>query len=217
MPEPSPTRGRPPRTTHAEVEHAALELFARQGFEDTTMENLADAIGIGRRTLFRYFPSKNDIVWGNFDLVLDRLRGLLAATPADVPVMRALAETIVESNRYEPEQLEELRIRMTLITSVPALQAHSMLRYAAWRDVIAEFVAARRGESPTDLVPQTISHATLGTSMAAFVHWVNSPGSDLDASLREAYGILRDGVTLRDAAPRPTWRLPTFGRQPLDG
>jgi mycofactocin system transcriptional regulator len=160
------------------------------------MEDLADAIGVGRRTLFRYFPSKNDIVWGNFDLVLERLRALLHATPADVPVMRALADAIVESNRYQPEQLVELRIRMTLITSVPALQAHSMLRYAAWREVVAEFVATRRYESPTDLVPQTIGHLTLGTSMAAFVHWVNNPGSDLDASLSKAYSILRDGTAL---------------------
>jgi TetR/AcrR family transcriptional regulator, regulator of mycofactocin system len=187
----APTRGRPPRTTHAEVERAALELFAKQGFEDTTMEDLADAIGVGRRTLFRYFPSKNDIVWGNFSLVLDRLRALLDATPADVPTMQALADAIVESNRYPPEQLPELRIRMTLITSVPALQAHSMLRYEAWRDVVAEFVADRRGEAPADLVPQTIGHAMLGTSMAAFVHWVQNPGSDLNASLEQAYGVLQ--------------------------
>jgi TetR/AcrR family transcriptional regulator, regulator of mycofactocin system len=193
------TRGRPPRTTHAEVERAALDLFARQGFEDTTMDDLADAIGIGRRTLFRYFPSKNDIVWGDFNLVLDRLRGLLDATPADVPLMHALADAIVESNRYEPEQLDELRTRMTLITSVPALQAHSMLRYTAWRDVVAEFVATRRDESPTNLVPQAIGHVTLGTSIAAFIHWVNNPGSDLNASLGEAYDILRVGVRLDEA------------------
>jgi TetR/AcrR family transcriptional regulator, regulator of mycofactocin system len=190
VPERKPTRGRPPTTTHADVERAALELFARQGFDNTTMEDLADAIGVGRRTLFRYFPSKNDIVWGDFDLVLERLRRLLDAAPADVPVIRALADAIVESNRYPPEQLVELRIRMTLITSVSALQAHSMLRYAAWRDVVAEFVAARRGEAPTDLVPQTIGYAMLGTSMAAFVHWVGNPGSDLDATLRDAYSIL---------------------------
>jgi mycofactocin system transcriptional regulator len=194
-----PPRGRPPSTTHAEVERAALELFARDGFEDTTMEDIADALGVGRRTLFRYFPSKNDIVWGDFDLVLDRLRGLLDATPADVPIMRALADAIVESNRYEPDQLHELRIRMTLITSVPALQAHSMLRYEAWRRVVAEFVAARRGESPDDLLPETIGYAMLGTSMAAFVHWVNNPGEDLDADLAQAYGVLRESIALDHA------------------
>jgi hypothetical protein len=85
---------------------------------------------------------------------------------------------------------------MTLITTVPALQAHSMLRYAAWRDVVAEFVSTRRHELPTDLVPQTIGHVALGTSMAAFVHWVNNPGSDLDASLDKAYGVLQANAKL---------------------
>ena len=190
------SRGRPPSTTHTEVARAALEMFARDGFEQTTMDDIADALGVGRRTLFRYFPSKNDIVWGDFERVLDRLRTLLDATPADVPIMRALAEAIVESNRYQPNQLHELRIRMTLITTVPALQAHSMLRYQAWRQVVAEFVAGRRGESPDDLVPQTIGYAMLGTSTAAFVHWVNNPGEDLDANLAQAYGTLRASIAL---------------------
>lgn len=162
------------------------------------MEDLADAIGVGRRTLFRYFPSKNDIVWGDFDLVLSRLRRLLDETLAEVPVMRALADAIVESNRYGGDQLEQLRLRMTLITTVPALQAHSMLRYAAWRQVVAEFVAARRGELPTDIVPRTVGFVLLGTSMAAFVHWVENPDTDLDANLREAYGVLRDVVVSED-------------------
>jgi mycofactocin system transcriptional regulator len=194
-----PQRGRPPSTTHAEVERVALALFARDGFEDTTMDDIADALGVGRRTVFRYFASKNDIVWGNFELVLDRLRRLLDATPDDVPIMRALADAIVESNRYEPDQLQELRIRMTLITTVPALQAHSMLRYEAWRRVVAEFVAARRGESPDDLLPQTIGYAMLGTSMAAFVHWVNNPDEDLDTNLAQAYGVLRASIALDHA------------------
>lgn len=180
------------------MERAALELFALDGFEQTTMEDLAEALGVGRRTLFRYFPSKNDIVWGDFELVLDRLRRLLDATAPEVPIMQALADAIVESNHYESDQLDELRIRMTLITTVPALQAHSMLRYEAWRNVVAEFVALRRGESPDDLVPQTIGHALLGTSTAAFVHWVNNPGEDLDETLARAYGILRSSL-----APEP--------------
>jgi mycofactocin system transcriptional regulator len=190
------SQGRPPGTSHAEIERVALDLFAREGFEDTTMDRISDALGVGRRTLFRYFPSKNDIVWGDFDLVLDRLRALLDATPAEVPIMRALADAIVESNRYEPAERRQLRIRMTLITSVPALQAHSMLRYEAWRAVVAEFVAARRGESPHDLVPLTIGYAMLGTSTAAFAHWVNHPNADLDANLAQAYGILRESIAL---------------------
>jgi TetR/AcrR family transcriptional regulator, regulator of mycofactocin system len=192
----TPQRGRPRSVTHAEITSVALELFATRGFEETTVEDVAAALGINRRTLFRYFRSKNDMVWGDFDWVLDRLRSYLAETSPDEPLMSALARAVVASNRYEPDQLPELRIRMTLITTVPALQAHSMLRYEAWRAVIAEFVADRLSQQPNDLTPQTIAHACLGASMAAFVHWVHHPGEDLDDNLRLGYDLLAKGFQL---------------------
>ena len=120
----------------------------------------------------------------------------MAATDAadpEQPLMDALGEAVVASNRYEGADLAELRIRMTLITSVPSLQAHSMLRYAAWRAVVAEFAAGRLGTDADDLAPQAIGHAALGISMAAFQQWVRRPGSDLERLLREAYALLARG------------------------
>jgi TetR/AcrR family transcriptional regulator, regulator of mycofactocin system len=176
------------------VTRTALELFAEHGFEETTVDDIADALGVSRRTLFRYFPSKNDMAWGDFDWVLARLRRCLAETGPGEPLHEALGRAVVESNRYEEDQLPELRIRMRLITGVPALQAHSTLRYAEWRAVIAEFVADRLGCRGDDLVPQTVAHAALGTSMAAFLVWVDDPGSDLVENLREAYRLLGSGL-----------------------
>ncbi|MGH2893561.1 MAG: TetR family transcriptional regulator, partial [Solirubrobacteraceae bacterium] len=75
---PPPVRGRPPRTSHDQLAGTALTLFVRDGFEETTLDDIATAVGVGRRTLFRYFSSKNDLVWGNFDGVLERLRAELA-------------------------------------------------------------------------------------------------------------------------------------------
>jgi len=180
-------------------------MFAERGFEETTVDDVADALGVSRRTLFRYFASKNDMVWGDFDWVLGRLRACLDATAPDEPLHEALRRAVVESNRYESEQLPELRIRMRLVTGVPALQAHSTLRYAEWRAVIAEFVAGRLGCEPADLVPQTVAHAALGTSMAAFLVWVDDPSSDLTANLDEAFRLLGAGLAMLggDGAPRP--------------
>jgi hypothetical protein len=126
--------------------------------------------------------------------VLARLRGCLDGTGPDEPLHEALRRAIVESNRYEDEQLPELRIRMRLITGVPALQAHSTLRYAEWRAVIAEFVAVRLRCEPDDLIPQTVAHAALGTSMAAFLVWVDDSSSDLVETLDEAYRLLGAGL-----------------------
>jgi mycofactocin system transcriptional regulator len=171
-------------------------MFAERGFDETTVDDIAEALGVSRRTLFRYFASKNDMVWGDFDSVLARLRRCLDDTGADEPLHEALREAVVESNRYGDEQLPELRIRMRLITGVPALQAHSTLRYAEWRAVIADFVARRLGSEAGDLIPQTVAHAALGTSMAAFLVWVDDPSSDLVENLDEAYRLLGSGLAL---------------------
>jgi len=186
--------GRPPGTSRRAVTRTALELFAQRGFEETTVDDIADALGVSRRTLFRYFASKNDMVWGDFDWVLSRLRGCLDVTPRAVPLHEALGRAVVESNRYEEDQLPELRIRMRLITGVPALQAHSALRYAEWREVIAVWVAERLECAPGDLIPQTVAYTALGTSMAAFLVWVDDPSSDLVANLESAYGLLGQGL-----------------------
>ena len=183
-------RGRPPSTSRDEVAHTALELFIREGFEETTVADIADALGVARRTLFRYFDSKNDLVWGDFDWVLDRLRAELATGDPDEPMMQTLTRAVLNSNRYDGSALEELRLRMTLITTVPALQAHSMVRYREWRAVVAEFIAGRLGQEPDDHIPTLVGHLALGASMAAFARWVTHPDEDIEQHLRRGYAHL---------------------------
>lgn len=156
------------------------------------MDDIADELGIGRRTLFRYYASKNDLVWGEFDQVLERLRRDLAAA-GDIPIMDAIRQAAVQSNTYPDELLDELHLRLKLIQTVPALQAHSMLRYAEWRQVIAEYVASRLGCAPDDLVPVAIGYAALGASSAAFSRWVAHRDEDILALLDESYRLLAEG------------------------
>jgi mycofactocin system transcriptional regulator len=170
-----------------------LRLFASRGFDRTTVEQIADAVGVNRRTLFRYFPSKNDIVWGDFDSVLDRLRRHLCESSPEEPLMRVLGRAIVASNSYPPDQLPELRTRLALITSVPSLQAHSMVRHAAWRRVVAEFAAKRLQVPVDDLLPQAIAHAAHGVAMTAFSVWVQDPNQDLEKNLQQGCDWLEHG------------------------
>ncbi|MDT7653925.1 MAG: TetR/AcrR family transcriptional regulator, regulator of mycofactocin system, partial [Pseudonocardiales bacterium] len=74
-------------TSRSEIEHIALDLFSERGFDTTTVDDIAAAARIGRRTVFRYYASKNDIPWGAFDEQLDRMRRTFAALPTDLPVM----------------------------------------------------------------------------------------------------------------------------------
>jgi mycofactocin system transcriptional regulator len=181
--------GRRRVTSQAELEQVAFGLFEANGFEQTTVDDIASAAGIGRRTFFRYFPSKNDVPWGMFELELERMRARLKASPRDTQLMDAIRVALVDFNQVEPAAVPWHRRRMELILRVPALLAHSTLRFAAWRAVVAEFVAERTGQRPDALAPQAISHAVLGVAIAAYQRWLDDEDADLgvllDAAVRE--------------------------------
>jgi mycofactocin system transcriptional regulator len=187
--------GRKRVTSRAELEEAAFGLFAAQGFDATTVDEIAVAAGIGRRTFFRYFPSKNDIPWGAFEAELDRMRVTLKACSPRVPLMDAIRLALIDFNRVAPAQIGLHRRRMELILRVPTLLAHSTLRFAAWRAVIAEFAAERTGRRPDDLAPQAIAHAVLGVSIAAYEHWLDDPAADLGTLLDDAMRQLGEAFT----------------------
>jgi mycofactocin system transcriptional regulator len=192
--------GRPPVTSRWELECVALDLFSKRGFEATTVDDIAAAAGIGRRTFFRYYRSKNDVVWGDFEAGLARLRDRLAAVPASTPTFAALHAQILAFNAVDPREEPRHRERMALILRVPALQAHSTLRYAAWRAVVAEHVA-RRLHVPADaLVPQAVAHAALGACLAGYEQWLREARTPLTALLDEALRALGEGFAGLDAA-----------------
>ncbi|EHR49488.1 mycofactocin system transcriptional regulator [Saccharomonospora marina XMU15] len=194
--EPSDPPVRPGRrrsTSQYELERVAFELFERHGFEATTVDDIARSAGIGRRTFFRYFDSKNDVVWGAFSDQLQRMRDRFRDRPDDEPLMDAVRTVVVDFNRVDAAEVPRHRRRMELILRVPALQAHSTLRYAEWRAVVAEFAALRLGVSPRELLPQAIAYAALGVALAAYEHWLARTDVELCELLDTAMAALAQG------------------------
>ncbi|MFI6077401.1 mycofactocin system transcriptional regulator [Actinoplanes sp. NPDC051343] len=198
---PAVRSGRPRVASRAELERIGFALFERHGFEETTIDDIAASAGIGRRTFFRYFASKNDLVWGDFEDHLTGLRSLLAAVPAEVPMMDALREAVIEFNRFDPEVVPWHRRRMELILRVPALRADSTLRYHSWQALITEFVAARLGQKVTGAVPRLIGNVALATSVTAYELWLDDETADLAALLDFSFRQLATGFReFRDEA-----------------
>ncbi|BBC38362.1 TetR family transcriptional regulator [Streptomyces graminofaciens] len=192
--------GRPYATSRPVLERLGFELFARQGFDGTTVDDIADAAGIGRRTFFRYFASKNDLVWGDFEAQLARLDALLAAADPDTPMMDAVREAVVEFNRFDPALVPWHRQRMALILRVPTLQADSAVRYASWRTLVTEFAARRLDRPASDLLPRLIGGTVLAACVAAYEQWLTDEDADLsdllDLAVRQlaaGYGDLGSG------------------------
>ncbi|MFF7986091.1 mycofactocin system transcriptional regulator [Streptomyces sp. NPDC007901] len=192
--------GRPRATSRAALERLGFELFAQRGFDDTTVDDIAAAAGIGRRTFFRYFASKNDLVWGDFEEQLARLDALLTAADPGTPMMDAVREAVVEFNRFDPAMVPWHRQRMTLILRVPTLQADSAVRYASWRALITGFAARRLGRPASDMLPRLIGSTVLAACVTAYEQWLADENADLGGLLDLAVRQLADGY--RDLGPR---------------
>ncbi|MCY1009348.1 TetR family transcriptional regulator [Nannocystis pusilla] len=145
-------RGRPQEADPREIARIALDLFEREGFDRVTMDEIADAASVSRRTLFRLFPSKWELVWGSLGDILDVMRQRAAAlSGADLRVGGVLREFIEPFLRPldDPEAAATARRRLRVIASAPALLDHPTLREI--EAVLATAVAA--GPSPSGAPP----------------------------------------------------------------
>jgi mycofactocin system transcriptional regulator len=188
--------------TRTRIEQAALDLFTGQGFEQVTIDEIADAAGISRRTFFRYVTAKADAVWGDFDAHVLRLEAMLAATADDQPVLASIYAAYVEVNDYAQADLPMLRQRMRLILTEPALQAHSQVRYTAIDRVVAAHVARRTDVDPDALVPRLVATSTRAAATTAFEVWLADGRISLGAALHQAFDELASGfASLRTGLP----------------
>jgi mycofactocin system transcriptional regulator len=207
-------RGRPPGTSRRKLELIALRLFTAQGFEETTIDQIAAEAGVSRRAFFRYFGSKPDVLWGEFDSEVATIRALLDEVPAGLPVMEAVRQAVLAANHYRVADVPELRARMALIGSVPALMASAAVHYDAWERAISDFVARRAGQPAGSLYPLAVGRATLAACRAGYDRWVVHADADLtvylDAALRAlAAGFADDALT---GEPRGAGRTVTAAR-----
>jgi TetR/AcrR family transcriptional regulator, regulator of mycofactocin system len=197
---PASRRGRPPGTSARELELISLRLFTRDGFEDTTVERIAAEAGVSRRTFFRYFDSKADVLWHAFDDEVRALREAFAAVPRQVSMMAAIRQVVVGVNRYQAEDVPELRARMSLVGSVPALQASAAQHYDAWERAVSEFAGARLGQPADSLYPLAVGRATLAVCRAAYDRWIERADTDLTSYLDQALEALAAGFGPADGA-----------------
>lgn len=186
-------RGRPPGTDARTLELIALELFGTQGFDETTVQQIAARAGVSRRTFFRYFDTKTAVLWHEFDQEVSALNEAFAAVDPALPIMDAIRRVVVGVNRYGADDVAELRTRINLIGSVPALQASAAPHYDAWERAVSSFAARRIGAADTSLIPLAIGRATLATCRAAFDHWVSQADADLTVYLDQALAALSIG------------------------
>lgn len=172
-------RGRPADVDPDRVALLALRHFAEHGYEETTMDEIAALAGIGRRTLFRYFPSKPDLVWGGLEPVVGRMRAVLEAATPDEPARDVIARAMTESLDLDAEHIEATRLRLRLMASDPALIGFGVTRLGANHDILAGFIAHRLGVEAESLRAQVLADAISSANFSALLWWaVRGTGDD---------------------------------------
>lgn len=175
-----------------ELADGALRLLARQGFEQTTVDELAAAAGVSRRTFFRYFASKEDVLISSVAVVFEGILAEVAARPAGEPPAVAIREalkTVAMEDFADDREKSVAVIRHT--QEIPALRARFAERLDLLRDELALVLAHRAGrENP---IPRDQFAAGLGllAFAGALQHWAATdgradPAAVLDAAFEEA-------------------------------
>lgn len=172
-----------------------MALFARHGFEDTTVEQIAAASGVSVRTFFRYFASKRHVLFG--DVAYRRISVLserLALRPSEEDPLESVRVVLDSLDFTDPAELDQIRTRMALMQEQPSLLGTYLLINHELQRQVAAFVAQRSGLDPLHPYPMIVSTAASGAWDVALWAWASGSG-DLTEVRRRAFDQLTRGVT----------------------
>jgi AcrR family transcriptional regulator len=144
-------RERKKRETREALTRAALELFVERGYDETTLAEIANAAGVSTRTIFAYFPSKEDILFCTMQSMRDALAAVLDNRPAGTDALAALREFILASADDQTELDYKLK---ELVAADPTLSSHKRARIAQFQEILTSAIADDLGVTSDDLRPQ---------------------------------------------------------------
>ena len=188
-------RERKKARTRAAIQRHALRLFREQGYDETTVSEIAEAAEVSESTFFRYFPTKEDVVlWDDFD---PRLVEAFLAQPRGTRPIQALRTALrLVFGELTDEAQADLRERMDLALSVPELRATMVEQIANPMLLFTRVLADWAGRKPDDPAVRALVGAVMGINIAAMFAAAEDPGSDIFALLDEGLAYLDAGLPL---------------------
>jgi AcrR family transcriptional regulator len=189
-------RERKKARTRAAIREHALRLFREQGYDATTVEQIAEAAEVSPSTFFRYFPTKEDVVLQ--DDMDTRMIEALERQPADLSPLSAVRAAVRDAfASYTEADLEVIAETTLLSMTVPEIRARATDEFARTIGVIGEALAKRAGRPADDLAVRTAAGAIIGVMMSLTMPW-HGWTSDMQ-TIEDLFGRIDQALALLEA------------------
>ncbi|MET0729542.1 MAG: TetR family transcriptional regulator [Acidimicrobiales bacterium] len=173
--DPIPVRERTRRAVRDQLAQLAKELFVEKGYDETTIDDLAEAAGMSKRTFFRYFASKEELVMGKYEILGEQLAEDLAARPPDEPIWASLRQVfsrVVEHSESEARAATAVAME-NIVRDHPTLNASYLERVSRMQELVLDEVHNRTGRpDPADPRTPAIVGAAFSCLIAAWTTWL---------------------------------------------
>jgi AcrR family transcriptional regulator len=194
-------RERKKQKTREAIQREAMRLFQAKGYEETTIEEIADAAEISESTFFNYFPTKEDVVL--FDRYDPLMVSFMGTRPADEPLSKVFQHTLQALSVIVERDHDMVLARAKLGLEVPELRAHFWGELVRARDLIAGVIAARTGRDPADFELGVLAMVLVTAAFEASLEWVRRDGrGDMMDLVNQAFDAVQLGARLDALAQR---------------
>jgi AcrR family transcriptional regulator len=207
-------------TASDRLAQAAFDLFNERGYEQTTVDDIAERAGLGRATFFRHYRSKEDVIFPDHDRLLDQVRGRLRST-SHTSALAAVADAVRLVLLHYLDEGDLARRRYKLTSTVPALRDREIVSVARYQRLFREYIAGQLTEHgrPAALQAELMAAAVASAHNHVLRRWLRGDSTDpigeIDEAMRQVTtlftphtaGLGSDGTTViafRTAQPLDT-------------
>ncbi|SEH63825.1 DNA-binding transcriptional regulator, AcrR family [Mycolicibacterium rutilum] len=170
------------------LEEAALELYAENGFDRTTVAEIAERAGLTERTFFRHFADKREVLFSGQDALVDILSKTVVEAPDSLSPLAAVGAGLIAVGAQFDDRHELARRRQQIIDATPALQERELSKLAALADALA---AALRARGVPDTAARLGAESGVSVFKVAFEQWLPDDGADLVKIIETVLADLR--------------------------
>lgn len=181
---------------------AALDLYVERGYDDVTVTDIAERAGLTRRTYFRYFPDKREVLFAGSERLPDAVREAVLAADPDAPPLAAVLDALGRVGAQVATIVDHgfAARRRTVIDTSPELQERERTKAAQIVAATEDALRERGADAGTAALVAQVGAAALGL---AFRRWIESDGDDFAGGLRAVVATLREALADAGTTPAP--------------